>query len=213
MTTSADRKRYAMGRSLAEDVEAEALSVDDAGLGTGRNHLRAWSWLAGGNHRWSVVLEDDAVPVGDFREQLDQILKIAPTPIVSLYLGRSHPPHWQNAIARVISPLDSDPNFLISFDLLHGVGYAIRTELVEQMIEWVQGWVYLYPIDEAISMWAKSIARPVSYTRPSIVDHLDGPSLHPPTNWQPRDGIRQAWIWDSRDKWTSSAAVIESPKV
>lgn len=211
VTTSADRKRYRMATDLAEEVGAEAISVDNARIGTGRNHLRAWTWLASGNHPFSVVLEDDSVPVEDFRDQLDQVLEVAPTPIVSLYLGRSHPPHWQNEISKAILPLYEDPCFLIASDLLHGVGYAIRTEMVPQMIDRVQGDVFYRPIDEAISSWAHSIACPVSYARPSIVDHLDGPSLHAPTSWQPRDGIRQAWLWDSRDNWASSTAMIETP--
>jgi GR25 family glycosyltransferase involved in LPS biosynthesis len=73
--------RQAMIDELAAAiVEPAAVLIDDGRLGCTANHRRAWETL----HRrrsqaeWGVVLEDDAVPVDGFRDQLTIALQAAP---------------------------------------------------------------------------------------------------------------------------------------
>lgn len=202
---------------LAESVFAEAVVMDQPPDTVGHfvNHLRAWSWLAGGNCPWSVVIEDDAVPLPasrgaeGFRRQLHAALAAAPGPVVSLYLGRSRPPQWQSTIARTVDRTDAC--FLASTHLLHGVGYAIRTELIPDMLQCITPLQQTLPIDEAVSLWCRAREHQILYTWPSLVDHLDGPTLIPDRVGE-YDLPRRAWRHGYREgEWTSSVATLPTP--
>lgn len=203
-------KRYSMACALMDGIAAEALALDDNGLGCARNHQRAWTWLKDGSSEWSVVLEDDALPVPHFRDQLNMALAKAPTPLVSLYLGRSRPMGAQPAIARVIA---RDVCWITSTHLLHGVGYAMRTELIPDMLDWVED---LEPIDEAVTSWAQQNHYEIAYTRPSLVNHRDGetvlnfhPSMHADSSYAGDSGdLRQAWLWGEREQWDDSQVAM-----
>ena len=213
-------QRQAQAEALAEEVYAEALLMDIADRPYGHfvNHLRAWSWLAGGNCPWSMVIEDDAVPlavarrgVESFRWQLHSALRVARTPVVSLYLGRSRPPLWQSSIARAVGQTHlRDACFLTSSHLLHGVGYAIRTDLIPDMLRSIAPLQHTLAIDEAVSLWARAREHRVSYTWPSLLDHRDGP---PVIADRPGDRSlpRRAWRVDSRRNWEPTAWPIPMP--
>ena len=202
--------RQPWAEELAEKVRAEVIMVDDRGLGCERNHLRALRWLADGAASWSVVMEDDALPVRGFSSQLKQVLHAAPTPIVSLYLGRGRPPHWQSSIALSVT---TPACFFRGPALLHGVCYAIRTGLIPGCLEKIE---YLVtrkddpmPIDEAISEWARVSRYRVCHTWPSLVDHRDTGTLNDHADGQPRTELRRAWCVDVRSSWTPS--VVDMP--
>ena len=158
-------QRQEQAEALAEEVFAEILLMDDTvrPYGPFVNHLRAWSWLSGGNCPWSMVIEDDAVPLAvsprgtqSFRWQLHAALRAARTPVVSFYLGRSRPPLWQSSIARTVGKTYfRDACFFTSSHLLHGVGYAIRTDLIPDMLQSVAPLQHTLAIDEAVSLWAR----------------------------------------------------------
>lgn len=201
--------RLGMARELADRVIAEAITVDNAGRGPGINHLRAWGWLNDSDSGdWAVVLEDDAVPVGDFRNQLNAALAIAPADIVSLYLGRGRPPQYQRWIAQAISPLDTDPHWLIAAHMFHAVGYAVRRHLIEDLLQGVAPLVGKLPIDEAVSKWAQEANHLVAYTRPSLVNHRDTVSLALHQDGQPRTELRVAWICGERRSWSRHSAPL-----
>lgn len=197
---------------LALLTNAEAVVVDDQDYGCEINHLRAWEWLGGGDCPWSVVIEDDAVPVQRFRYQLHAALRVAPTPIVSLYLGRTRPPHWQASIAQAVGATKlADACFLTASALLHAVGYAVRTNLIPSLLEEVPEIARTHPIDEAITEWARRHQYRISYTWPSLVDHKDGPSLVSHKDGHPRRSGRVAWCADWRQDWSSTSAGIADP--
>ena len=198
---------------LALSVTAEAVVIDDNKYGCEINHLRAWDWLSGGNCPWSVVIEDDALPVERFRHQLHAALKVAPTPIVSLYLGRTRTPHWQQSVSQAIGRTQlQDACFLAAPALLHGVGYAIRTALIPDLLFSLPCMVKDLPIDEAITTWAKRRNHAISYTWPSLVDHRDEPSLVNHRDGQPRRSGRKAWHADWREKWEPTLGEIAQPE-
>lgn len=195
-------------------TNAEAVVVDDRNYGCEVNHLRAWEWLAGGNCPWSVVIEDDAVPVERFRYQLHAALRVAPTPIVSLYLGRVRPPHWQTSVAQTIGKTRlEDACFLTGSSLLHGVGYAIRTNLLPQFLQEMPEIIRLYPIDEAVTFWARQHNYRISYTWPSLVDHRDESSLVNHRDGKPRKSGRVAWCADWREQWSPTVCEIVDPDI
>ena len=215
-----DRRHQAW--NLFEQVNAIRMFMDDGRLGAGPNHLNAWQWLSTHNLReWSVVLEDDALPVPGFEDQVRRALAQAPTPVVSLYLGRSRPPHWQDSIARVIAD-PADPCWLMSDHLLHHVGVAVKTRVLPEMVDSVHRILNKYPIDEAIGRWAHLKRVPIAYTNPSLVDHRwDQLSV---IKWRAHNGEedlverevdtknpRKAWRVGGRTNWESSRLEIPNP--
>ena len=220
----AHHARYQRATRLADHIGAEVVSVDSDGkLGAGGNHEVCYRWLAETSTApWCVLLEDDAVPVKDFRNQLNQVLRAAPnTGLISLYLGRFRPPHWQPSIARVIS---GDQHFLMGTELLHHVAVAIRTPLIPAMLAHIRADRRYssgkLPIDEAIGGWARAASMPVAYCHPSIVNHdtrlatviAKHVSQHPGDSGQrPLTELRQAWAFGSRQAWETSTAAIPEP--
>jgi GR25 family glycosyltransferase involved in LPS biosynthesis len=222
-------KRNAEAMRLAAQVDAEALCWDLGEFGAEHNHLQAWRWLAEEDSEWCVVLEDDVIPCSGFLWQLRDALAHAPSPIVSLYLGRGRPPHWQESIARAITDA---PSFLTAPAMLSCQGYAMRTELfrgynaVKFFINTKRA-----PIDEAMTLWIGSHTMKgsvVSYPVPSLIDHRDGPTLV--QHWDgPRNGttallthdsdpsgmnlpeIRRAWQFGPHTHWSSTSIGLDIP--
>lgn len=216
---------------LAEEVEAKHVAIDTGRLGAGRNHLRVWRGLYGlfPDSTWLCVLEDDAVPVEDFRHQLRLALDVAPAPVVSLYLGRHRPGHWQPSIAKAFGMINSDlhddvpdPCWFTGMGVLHCVGIAIKTSLVASMVDYVGWHLRTTPVDEAMSRWATRLRIDVAHSMPSLVNHNNTlPTLI--TNRvsflygedsDSRDNdIRLAWRAGTREQWNSSALVVPTPVI
>lgn len=217
--------RQEEANTLANHVQADAVFWDHRSRGAGYNHLQAWRWLANTGAPYGVVLEDDVLPAPNFVNQLAAAILHAPSPFVSLYLGRGRPPQWQQRIAQVIT---QPVSYVTSRILLSAQGYAMKTELFEEAKyvspNLLQGRA---PIDEAITGWLQSNRRIVSYCRESLVDHRDGPSLiEDHGDGQPRNGatalvaddcdggedlpeIRKAWIAaDLHTDWTKGHVAL-----
>lgn len=209
-------KRQAMAEQLADQVRADYVGVDDGALGAEKNHLHVWKWLTdnsdGADHL--VVLEDDAVPCDDFRTQLDQALAVAPSPVVSFYLGTSRPVWIELAgrgSAQRVQPLikaavvaadTAGASFITAPKLFHAVAVAIRTDLIPAMVEATAG--SRDPIDAAIGRWCDSEGHTVSYTYPSLVDHLDQATvIRRHLDGEPRTMPRKAYRVGTRGTWTT----------
>lgn len=197
----ADRRRERMGAQLYCLVDASFLAMDEGKLGCKGNHLQAWRWHAINPGEWSVVLEDDAVPVENFTEQLDAALAVAPAPIVSLYLGRGSVGDTYTA-AHLRRAEHAGAHWLVGAGPHHAVALALRSELIESMIDDVQR--SRLAIDHAMSTWARRHGHQTAYCVPSLVDHRDVPSLiH-----RHRRAPRVAWQVGAREKWTDAAMLM-----
>lgn len=214
--------RAEQANQLAYQVGAKFFSVDDGTLGGDRNHLAVWAQLAERDTEWSVVLEDDAQPINDFDNQLDQALSNSPTPIISLYLGKTLPicrlveqrlMMVQECIPRAVEKAQANnASFITAPVLLHCVGVAIRTELVPSLLAMPP---QALPIDEHITRWAQWQHHSIAYTWPSLVDHADGESVirqHQRNDGMPRPPGRKAWAVGSRDAWDSTTVSLEMPR-
>lgn len=205
------RERAYRLRDQLDEFYQTGIFLDDGRMGCDYNHLHAWdSITAGAEAEWCMVLEDDAVLDGKtsvFAYQLRQALNHAPSPIVSLYLGRGRPIHWQRRIENAMRFVDRP--FIVTTHLLHCVGVCIRTEVAQEMLDDTRAAVdssVHKPIDEA---WTEAIqARnlPVAYTNPSLVDHADERSVaHQYTAAQP---VRVAWRVGVRQSWQGQFSVM-----
>ena len=201
--------------SLAEKIQAEAITIDMDGMGCTENHCRALEWLNESQGDWVCVLEDDALITNNFRQQLEMAVAKAPSPIVSLYLGRGRPKGAQHLIAKAIVQNPSstiDHNWIVSTYMLHAVGYVIRKSLLPELIEWLQE---QEPIDEAISDFAQQNHLAISYTRPSLIDHRDDqPVITVRVSRYPDDAqrneIRKAWMVGERKNWDETFVLMDS---
>lgn len=188
---------------LMDAAGAAYMSLDNGNLGCGGNHRKVWRHLAkrhAAHAEWLLVLEDDAIPVDGFNQQLEQALAVARAPVVSLYLGRKRPPHLQFMIEPAIKRADdADASWIVSRQLLHAVGLAVRSNIVEDMLATIDEEL---PIDEAIHTWANKRRYRIGYSHPSLVDHADGETLLKHRDGQQREPGRVAWTCGSRETWT-----------
>lgn len=199
----AHTSRTTQAKALAQQVQADFFSIDNGYLGCDQHHRQVQVHLAALPSTWAVILEDDAEPVDDFRDQLESALLVAPSPIVSLYLGRKRPPHWQHRIGKALASADN-ANWLISTHLLHAVGYAIKTELLPSLLAFDSP----LPVDQHISRWARYYGHTIAYTLPSLVDHADLPTIVDHPDGEPRTAGRKAWTVGTRDIWTSQTVAL-----
>lgn len=197
--------RATQARELARQVRAPLISVDDGMLGCEGNHRLVQTHLQALGAPWSIILEDDAEPICGFPHQAREALLASPTPIVSFYLGRSRPRHAQRKIAAALAAADErDAHWIVSTRLLHAVGYAIRTELLESLLCHDSE----LPADEHITAWARRHGHAIGYTVGSLVDHADGPTVVDHRDGQPRTPGRRAWRLGNPDRWTSQAVTM-----
>lgn len=197
--------RMSHAQTLSDKVDATVVSFDDGMLGAQRNHIKVWTNLVQHGADWLVVLEDDAVPVDDFRYQLRQALINAPTDIVSLYLGTGYPKAWQRFIKKAVTEgSKAGANYIVSTHLLHGVGTAIRYDLAQdmlRMLKWMNQDQRQWPLDEQITDWARRRGHKIAYTKPSLVNHMDGPSTIKHPDGDGRELPRHAWEVGTRHTW------------
>lgn len=189
---------------LSETTKAAYLNIDYSRLGCGGNHRKTWKQLAQGNSQWSLVLEDDAVPVDGFLPQLHQVLNACPAPICSLYLGTSRPHKWQKWIKNSIEEASKeDACYITSPRMFHAVAIAMRTPLIASMLAYASCHP-MVPIDESVTAWAQRQGHQMVFTHPSLVDHRDGPTVVRHRDAMIRDPLtspRKAWSVGTRTYW------------
>lgn len=191
-----------MGASLADRVDADFLSVDDGSLGCAQNHARSWRKHAENPAEWNLNLEDDAVPVEQFRDQLDRALKVAPTPIVSLYLGGGYIGDYLTE-ALLDNAGTIGAHWAVAHGaILHAVALAVRQEILAPMIEHLG--TRTDAVDSMLSTWALSNSYEIGYSIPSLVDHADEKSLVTKYRRSPR----KAFLTGRRDEWCSKLIVM-----
>lgn len=197
--------RQEAARDLAAAVGADHISVDDGTLGCRANHLAAWGWHVAHPADWHVVLEDDAVPVEGFRDQLDAALAVAPANIVSLYLGGGYADDaWTSAA--VDRAVRTGAHWLVTHGrVLSAVALAVRTPLVELMALELTHMYKSQAVDRALGLWARSNAHEVAYAVPSLVDHADGPSLVLPHR---RRAPRRAFRVGEHEQWSNKTILM-----
>lgn len=173
----ADRVRELMA-ALDRPV---AIGWDDEGPPSGsgdrvwRTARRAWE-LADPDADWHVLIQDDAVPCADLLAGLERALAfVPPDAVVSPYLGtgRNVPIRWE-AMARAADTAGA--TWVRSQKLMWGVCIALPVKLIPDMIQYAETRAGV-PDDMRVAGWAERRGHDVWYTWPSLVDHLQVPSL------------------------------------
>lgn len=193
--------RCAMATNLASQVEADHMNIDDGTLGCTGNHRAVLERLVRFDADYCVILEDDAQPIDNFRDQAARALASTPAPIVSFYLGTSHPRHCQPGIRNATARADHlGAAWITAPSLYHAVAYAIPTHLAADLLTTTSP----LPIDDAITAWAHGQHLTVAYTWPSLVNHRDESTVI--TNRSARQP-RKAWRTGTPD-WSTRTVEI-----
>ena len=186
---------------LANLLDA-SVSLDDGTLGENANGDRAWSMFNPAD-AWHIVLQDDAVPIDNFRTHAAAALAVAPPTAVSFYVGTGRP--LQGLVGKAIAAADASRHAWLSFHgMLWGVGVAMPTADIPAFLEYAAG--SRLPYDERIGEFWRLRGVHVRYTWPSLVDHADGPTLlhHPwgaPTapRRAHRVGVPVSWLTETTE--------------
>lgn len=205
----AHTSRQEQAKQLHQNLNADYLTLDDGTLGCRGNHLNAWQWMADNNTQpWSLVLEDDSIPVTDFRNQLEATINARPhhegqpINILSLYLGTGHPRTKQPAIKRALTKAtETNAHWIIDADTNHAVALAIHTPLIPDMLNTLHR--TRWEIDRAISQWARRRHHRTAYSIPSLINHQDQTTTthHNRTHTTPRT----AWTVGTRNTWNNNS--------
>jgi GR25 family glycosyltransferase involved in LPS biosynthesis len=206
----AHEKRRQYAEKLYSDVNADSINFDDGKLGCDASHKLMWTRLSEMPAQWSVLLEDDAAPAPDFRNQLSMALTASPEPIVSLYMGRLKPEKWQAPMQAAITEADTTgAHWITTNAAIHAVGIAIHTTLIPDLLKYWRDWL---PADQAISSWTRRTNRHIAYTHPSLINHLDIPTVIK----RRQDGMtrtpgRIAWHTGGHTQWNSDTIAMPNP--
>lgn len=124
-----------------------------------------------------VVLQDDALPIDDFREHLAAALDAAPYPtLISLYVGTGRP--LQRRVEHAIRRANHrGAAWLAAPTLYWGPAVVLPVSRIGPMLAWCDD--KALPYDSRLGAFCGAcMHRPVLYTWPSLVDHDDDePSL------------------------------------
>jgi GR25 family glycosyltransferase involved in LPS biosynthesis len=195
--------------TLAELVDPNYISIDDGTIGCTNNHKLVLNWHRNRHSGWSVILEDDCLPVNNFRHQLQQALDAAPTPIVSLYLGRKRPQEFQDHIAAALKHAhNTNAHWITAPNMMHAVGYAIHTTHIPDLLDDLNTPRFNpQPIDHNISQWAHNRHHQIAYCIPSLINHDDTLPVVAEHDG-PRPPGRTAWTVGTREHWNSESVIL-----
>lgn len=210
----AHESRAAAAAKLRQSVGAVVVNRDDGTLGCEGNHIVVLRQLAARHNDWCVVLEDDAIPVRDFRVHVKAALACAPAAIVGLYLGTGNPSGVPGrAVGEAVrTALKKDRAWITGDCLIGSVGYAVRVRLITAMLAGITGRVG-EELPLRISRWAQETGMTVAYTQPSLVNHLDGvPIGFSEAEFAALRGTagaeRKAWSFGVRKDWDTPAVAL-----
>ncbi|HHD2941731.1 hypothetical protein [Enterobacter kobei] len=178
--------RYKQASRLA-GILGDVLLIDSGDHGANWNHRRALEWASWQDCR-VVIIEDGALPVPDFIEQVSEWLNRFPESLVSFYLGTGRPPQYQMQIAeRLIVADKTQADYITLQRLIHGVCYSVPPQHIERVLS---RWDNSKPADYAVG---DAYGGAVVYPCYSLVDHADGKPVERHPDSAPRTERRRAW--------------------
>jgi hypothetical protein len=155
---------------LAERLNTTLFSVED-GRGLMKNADRAWRMYDPACD-WHLVVEDDALVCLDFHARIIPVLRHAMSfnlRAVNLYYG-ALPGEKQAEEGRIAG-------FVVRPSLNWGVGICLRTELINEALDFVGSLPGAKMFDASLSQFLISRGAPTYYPIPSLLDHRHGESI------------------------------------
>lgn len=178
--------RRHQAEQLALSLNAHLL-IDEGQHGANWSHRRAIEWASQQDCR-VVILEDDALPVDDFKEKVADWLERFPDDLCSFYLGTGRPPQYQLDIAMKLIESDKRQTDYITLKrLIHGVCYSPPPASISRIID---RWDATKAADYAVG---DAYGGQVIYPCWSLVDHADAETVERHPDAAPRTERRRAW--------------------
>jgi hypothetical protein len=215
--------REEMAHALVKRVGAQVLNVDKGNAGCYRTAVIACVWnhfevlnrlaaLVTDKHSWVIVLEDDALPVPNFRKHAAAALSYAPY-LAGFYIGQAGA---ERNLALLTKSLEDGVAWAAAPHMVSAVAYAIRTDVLPEIIKRYPGFTdYEATVERRITTWSyerrggTAYGEPqFYYTLPSLVDHSEVDSIVFPG----ADGtVRHAWSVGVAKNWDTRAVVYDPP--
>ena len=213
----AHTSRLDMANHLVEQTAAQVFNVDDTHADNPADGVIACA----ANHRhvleglhalstesdWCIVLEDDALPIDDFRIHAAAALEYVRSPVAGFYIARSGKALNPKPLERAY---ESGIAWAVAHHLVSAVAYAIHGSIIRTIVGRWQGYKPEMTVEYRLTDWAREArgnATPYAeprfyYTIPSLVDHWDGQSIITPGV----DGeVRKAWTLGVAANWDTPA--------
>lgn len=201
----AHQKRYNRAFKLATDIKADEVFMDDGFKGEWRNHEYAWKAAARSGKTHACILQDDAIPIDDFREHATRAAEEKPDSLISLYTG-THRPRKEQVEHAVKIAQNTNASWLTASTLMWGVGIIVPVERIEGILAKAQE--SSLPYDQRIGYVFEEWNESVYHTWPSLVDHADEATVVP--GRPAYQGIRVAHQVGIPE-WNSTTVHIEKP--
>lgn len=198
-------KREEMAYSLAAKVQADEVFMDNGMLGEWRNHEKAWRAAERSGKTHAVILQDDALPVENFREHALEAAKTRSERLISLYVG-THRPRKEQVLESTTRADRVGAAWLTADTLMWGVGVLVPTALISEILDTVKK--SNLPYDQRIGLWAEETSNLVYYTWPSLVDHVDEPTVIP---GRPKKQGKRVAHRHGVPEWNTMSVHIERP--
>lgn len=201
----AHTKREEMAYSLAAKVQADEVFMDNGVLGEWRNHEKAWRAAERSGKTHAVILQDDAIPVEEFRTHALRAAQKRPDSLISLYTG-THRPRKDQVLSAVEGAEKQGASWLKADTLMWGVGVVVPTALIPEILKAIEK--SNLPYDQRIGLWAEETSNWVYYTWPSLIDHQDEPTV---IKGRPKKQGKRVAHKVGVPTWNDTAVLIERP--
>lgn len=206
--------RFDMAHALAKQVGAQVLNVDEGNhdvyedrlAACAANHLAVLQQLGDLviDHPWCIILEDDALPVEDFRKHAAAALTHAHC-LVNFYIGMARGDRNRDRLEGAVA---DGIAWFTSRDMNSAVAYAIRSDVLPSILNRFTSYGRDKTVEWRLTAWAaeqggSEYHEPRFYcTLPSLVDHADEKSIvFPGVN----NAERRAWKVGIPDSWDTPA--------
>lgn len=182
------RKNYA--NKLSKLLDGYII-LDTQGYGAMNGHKKALEYI-NNKDNISIIMEDDAIPVKDFKSKALKWINRFPDNLISFYLGTGRPPQYQSIIKNLIKETNKD--YIILDTLIHGVCYYLPKYYIKPILERINN---NKQIDFFIGdTYRKLSNKPIIYPILSLVDHRDKDSIEKHIDAMPRVESRKAYYLD-----------------
>lgn len=208
-----------MASALVNRVQADVLNVDDtqarsyeeAVTACAENHFTVLSRLRdmSESHRWVVVLEDDALPVDDFRQHAEAALAHVPY-LAGFYISRAGADRNLGELQRA---LETHTAWAVGLHMASALAYAIRTDILPAALGRWPAYGPTASVERRFTDWAREYrggdwhGEPrFFYTLPSLVDHGGDESIvFENSDIEPR----RAWSLGVPPNWKTASAMYD----
>ncbi len=175
--------RYEQSLELQSHLPVVATVVDNVSAWSGHYTALRMACVHAPDER-VVVMEDDAIPVKGFVDQVAAWCLQFPNDMLSFYLGTGRPFQFQRMVdGKIRNALQRGESKISLPTLIHGVCYSIPPNELSRVLDGMEQLRGVREADYAIgAAWGRSVLYPIE----SLVQHRDDSPVERHPDGQPR---------------------------